>query len=281
MKKTERLVIRRFPARPTMEGAGVRLKRVLGYPERELIDPFLLFDHFGSKDPEDYVAGFPWHPHRGIETVTYMLEGRTEHGDSLGNRGVIGPGDVQWMTAGGGIIHQEMPLVSPEGLRGFQLWVNLPKSAKMMDPRYRDVQSCDIPVAETPEARVRVVAGSYAGLRGPVRDVVVEPLYLDVTLGDGGRFELDTPQGHTFLAYLFEGRAFFGSAPAEMEAEIGLLFGDGGAFTARAGDGGARFILFGGRPLGEPIAWRGPIVMNTREELDQAFRELRDGTFIR
>jgi redox-sensitive bicupin YhaK (pirin superfamily) len=269
-----------------MEGAGVRLKRVLGFYEQKLIDPFLLFDHFGSRDPADYIAGFPWHPHRGIETVTYMLEGRTEHGDSMGNRGVIGPGDVQWMTAGSGIIHQEMPLETPGGLRGFQLWVNLPKAGKMMAPRYRDVQNADIPAVEAPEALVRVVAGKYGNATGPVADVVAEPLYLDVALGDKRTFTLDTPAGHTFLAYIFEGRACFGdeasgSAGTEDEAGTGILFGDGGGISVRAGDGGARFLLFGGKPLGEPIAWRGPIVMNTREELDQAFRELHAGTFIK
>lgn len=282
MSSDFREVIRRFPAQTVMEGAGVRLKRVLGFYEKDLIDPFLLFDHFGSKDPADYIAGFPWHPHRGIETVTYMLEGRTEHGDSMGSQGVIGPGDVQWMTAGSGIIHQEMPRESPGGLRGFQLWVNLPKSHKMMSPRYRDVARETIPVVEKGGVRVCIVAGTYAGERGPVRDVIVDPLYLDVSLGTEETFLLDIPEDHTFLAYIFEGSATFGSMTGtEEKAGAGLLFSKGSKFRACSGDGGSRFILFGGKPLGEPIAWRGPIVMNTREELETAFREFREGTFIK
>jgi redox-sensitive bicupin YhaK (pirin superfamily) len=273
---------------PTIEGAGVRLKRAFGFSQVPQFDPFLLLDHFGSNDPADYLAGFPWHPHRGIETITYMLVGEVEHGDSLGNGGIIRTGDVQWMTAGGGIIHQEMPKSGPGGVMGgFQLWANLPASHKMMDPRYRDVQSRDIPeVTAEGGARVKVVCGEVHGVKGPVGDIVIEPEYLDVTVPAGARFSHPVTAGHTVFAYVFEGEAFFnGRAPGStggVEAGHVVLFGEGDEVVAAAGGGPvARFILVSGKPLREPIAWAGPIVMNTQEELRQAFQEYRDGTFIK
>ncbi len=288
-------------SRPTMEGAGVRLRRAFGFGATRHTDPFLLLDDFRGDSPADYIKGFPWHPHRGIETITYMLEGTVEHGDSMGNSGTIGAGDVQWMTAGSGIIHQEMPKPGPGGrMGGFQLWANLPASHKMMDPRYRDIARASIPVVETGEgARVGVICGEVRGARGPVRDVVIEPEYLDVELFAGAAFHHPTPRGHTVFAYVFQGSAqFCGQAnPFSYEAEGAscldternpwiesghlVVFDDGDILTATAGSAGARFLLVCGKPLGEPVAWYGPIVMNTQEELERAFEEYRNGTFIR
>jgi redox-sensitive bicupin YhaK (pirin superfamily) len=285
----------------TMEGAGVRLNRAFGNRHVPALDPFLLLDDFSSKNPEDYVKGFPWHPHRGIETITYVLRGRVAHGDSLGNEGVIGPGDVQWMTAGSGIIHQEMPGGDPSGLlQGFQLWANLPASHKMMDPRYRGLESGDIPVVEQEGgAVVRVIAGEVDGTRGPVREIVTDPLYLDVTLPPGGGFARKENPGRTVFAYVFGGSGFFDEQkePYSFEVEGGryfdlggeaaigpgsvVLYGGGDGVRIAAADEGARFLLVSGRPLREPVAWYGPIVMNTQEELRVAFQEYRDGTFIR
>jgi redox-sensitive bicupin YhaK (pirin superfamily) len=272
-----------WKSRPTIEGAGVHLKRALGPGEAKLADPFLLLDDFHSKDPADYTAGFPWHPHRGIETVTYVINGLIEHGDSIGNKGAIGSGDVQWMTAGGGILHQEMPQAYDGMMQGFQLWVNLPASEKMMRPRYRDVKSSQIPeVATADGASVKVVAGEVEGTKGPVRDLVVESEYLDVSIRPGKSFYHDIRKGNTAFAYVFGGEGRFGnnekrvSGPEEL-----VLFKDGDKVEAKAGKDGIRFLLVSGNPLDEPIAWGGPIVMNTEEELDAAFRELREGTFIR
>lgn len=280
---TVREVIRVGRSQATMEGAGVRLWRAFGRADASL-DPFLLLDHFGSDDPADYAAGFPWHPHRGMETITYMLEGRVAHGDSLGNRGVIGPGDVQWMTAGSGIVHEEMPQVAAR-LAGFQLWANLPAAKKMMAPRYQEVAAVSIPVAEPAEGvEVRVICGELAGVLGPVRDIVSEPRYLDVTLAPGAAFSAPVAAGHNAFAYVFRGAARFGaggSAPA-LDAHHLAVFGpEGDELRAAGGAAGARFLLVSGRPLGEPVAWRGPIVMNTEAELDQAFSEYRAGTFVR
>ena len=279
---TSRGVTAVLTRKPTIEGAGVRLQRVFGFFEVPKLDPFLLLDDFGSDDPEDYLAGFPWHPHRGIETVTYMLSGETEHGDSLGSHGVIGAGDVQWMTAGSGIIHQEMPLRSEGRLRGFQLWVNLPAASKMMDPRYRDVSASTIPEVEVkPSVRIKVIAGTVAGVRGPVRDVVADPEYLDVALAQGTEFRHTVPDGHTAFAYVFEGRGWFGPGRTQQLAEGQLaLFGGRGDVQA-ASDGPFRFLLVSGKPLNEPVAWHGPIVMNTSEELELAFREFHAGTFVK
>ena len=268
---------------PTIEGAGVRLQRVFGHAEVPRFDPFLLLDDFGSSRPDDYLAGFPWHPHRGIETVTYMLAGSVEHGDSLGNRGLIGPGDVQWMTAGRGIVHQEMPQLSDGGLRGLQLWVNLPSSSKMSEPRYREIGAEEIPLV-SPHAGlgIRVIAGEVAGVRGPVQDAAIDPQYLDITLEPGADLEHPTPDGHTVVAYAVEGAGRVGAGAAhELRRGELALFGAGGSVTAAAGRKAFRLLLVSGRPLGEPVAWSGPIVMNTDEELATAFREYREDRFVR
>lgn len=270
--------------RPTIEGAGVRLSRIFGFGDTSLTDPFLLLDHFKSDRPEDFLPGFPWHPHRGIETITYVVTGDVEHGDSLGNQGTIGPGDVQWMTAGSGIIHQEMPKGDDRGkMDGFQLWANLPSTHKMMSPRYRDVAAKTIPIVEYGSGiQIKVIAGRVGKIEGPVRDVVIEPEYLEVRLPPKQTLDHPTKQGHTVLAYVYEGQVHFGQAAMEPVAEGTLaVFDPGDLFTARAGDQVARFILVSGKPLREPVAWRGPIVMNTEEELRQAFQEYRDGTFIK
>ena len=268
---------------PTVEGAGVRLNRVFGYPEVPKFDPFLLLDDFGSDNPEDYLAGFPWHPHRGIETVTYVLSGEIEHGDSIGNEGVISTGDVQWMTAGSGIIHQEMPRRVEGNLRGFQLWTNLPAASKMMEPRYRDVPADSIPEVSPHEGlKIKIIAGEVVGVRGPVQDVVVEPEYFDITLEPGADLEHPTPQGHTVFAYAVNGRGKVGPNGTHTLARGQLaLFTEGDSVLIRASDVPFRFLLVSGKPLGEPVAWSGPIVMNTREELAAAFREYQDGTFIK
>jgi quercetin 2,3-dioxygenase len=269
--------------KPTMEGAGVRLNRVFGFFHVPKFDPFLLLDDFGSNDPADYMAGFPWHPHRGIETVTYMLSGRVEHGDSLGNKGVIGTGDVQWMTAGSGIIHQEMPERSDGWMRGLQLWVNLPAANKMMDPRYRDVAASTIPeVVLADGIKVKVIAGEIGGVHGPVQDVVASPAYLDFTLKGGASLVRETPADHTAFAYVIEGSGEFDDKgnPAINTGQL-ALFGRGSAVKVTAGPGGVRFVLVSGLPLGEPVAWYGPIVMNTDEEIHTAFEEYRQGTFVK
>ena len=269
--------------KPTLEGAGVRLKRIFGHPEVPRFDPFLLLDDFGSDNPDHYIAGFPWHPHRGIETVTYMLSGQVEHGDSLGNEGVIGAGDVQWMTAGSGIIHQEMPQRVDDHLRGFQLWTNLPAAEKMMEPRYRDVPAATIPeVSPHNGLKIKIIAGEVAGVQGPVRDVVVEPEYLDVTLEPGADLEHPTTSEHTAFIYAINGRGKVGPKDSYELARGQLaLFTSGSSVLARASDVSFRFLLVTGRPIGEPVAWSGPIVMNTREELATAFREYQEGSFIK
>ena len=268
---------------PTIEGAGVRLNRIFGHPEVPKFDPFLLLDDFGSENPDDYVAGFPWHPHRGIETVTYMLSGEVEHGDSLGNEGVISTGDVQWMTAGSGIVHQEMPRRVEGRLRGFQLWTNLPAASKMMEPRYRDVPADSIPEVSPHEGlKIKIIAGEVVGVRGPVQDVVVEPEYFDITLEPGADLEHPTAPGHTVFAYAVNGRGKVGPNGTHTLARGQLaLFTEGDSVLIRASDVPFRFLLVSGKPLGEPVAWSGPIVMNTREELAAAFREYQDGSFIK
>jgi len=274
-------------SQPTIEGAGVRLKRGFGYHHVPEFDPFLLLDHFGSADPADYMAGFPWHPHRGIETITYMLAGEVEHGDSLGNSGVIRTGDVQWMTAGSGIIHQEMPRGGPGGVMGgFQLWANLPASHKMMDPRYRDVLSRDIPeVVTAGGARVKVICGDVQGVKGPVGDIVIDPEYLDVTVPAGSRFVHPVQPGHTVFAYVFQGEVHLDGGDPGKGPGIGaghvVRFGDGDQIVALAGEQAAWFLLVAGKPLHEPVAWGGPIVMNTQDELRKAFEEYSAGTFIK
>jgi len=269
---------------PTIEGAGVHLQRVFGFGQEESFDPFLLLDHFGSDNPDDYRKGFPWHPHRGMETITYILHGNVEHGDSLGNKGVIGSGDVQWMTAGSGIIHQEMPKGDTSGgMWGFQLWANLPRSHKMMKPRYQELKAAQIPeVAGPGGVRIKLVAGSVGEIKGPVRDIVIDPQYLDVAIPADGSFKHSVTPGHTCFVYVFEGEGFFDETRKSLVTAGHLvLFGDGERVVVTAGNGPLRFLLITGRPLGEPVAWHGPIVMNTEEELRVAFAEYRAGTFIK
>jgi len=270
-------------AKPTLEGAGVKLKRVFGYYEMPLLDPFLLLDNFGSDDVTDYIAGFPWHPHRGIETVTYMLAGEVEHGDSLDNKGVIYSGDVQWMTAGSGIVHQEMPRRFDGKMRGFQLWVNLPKSHKMMDPRYRDVRSDTIPeFSPNPNVKIKIIAGQMNGTRGPVQDLVVDTEYFDIAILPNSEFEISTKKDYKTFAFVFEGSGYFDPEQKNLIQSDQLIAFDPGdrvRITTKADP--VRFLFVSGKPLNEPIAWRGPIVMNTDEELMVAFQEYRNGTFIK
>jgi redox-sensitive bicupin YhaK (pirin superfamily) len=263
-----------------MEGAGVHLRRSIATRQLDYLDPFLLFDHFGSHDPADYLPGFPMHPHRGIETVTYMLAGIVRHTDSMGNSGEITAGDMQWMTAGGGIMHEEMPRGVNDHMEGFQLWVNLPAKLKMDKPRYQEIKAAEIPTA-TPETgiEVKVIAGEFAGVHGPVTEIAADPTYLDVKLAAGVRFTEGIPAGHTAFAYLFEGEGDF--AGKTLEATRLVIFGDGNQAAVTAGSNGARFLLVSGKPLGEPIARYGPFVMNTEEEIRQALQDLRNGTFIR
>jgi len=273
-------------SQPTIEGAGVHLNRVFGFDDVPLFDPFLLLDDFRSDYPDQYLKGFPWHPHRGIETITYLLTGDVEHGDSLGNQGTIGSGDVQWMTAGSGIIHQEMPQGDTAGrMHGFQLWANLPASDKMMTPRYRDLSSAQIPVVNLADGVVvKVISGEVDGVRGPVADIVIEPEYLDVTVPAGAVFRKATKLNHTVFAYIIDGQGVFGQGTdtaADVDNGTLVLFEDGEEMVAAAGDNGVRFLLVAGKPLGEPVAWRGPIVMNTQAELQVAFEEYRQGTFIK
>jgi redox-sensitive bicupin YhaK (pirin superfamily) len=290
-----------FRSRPTIEGAGVHLKRAFGFGEVPQFDPFLLLDDFHSNDPKHYSKGFPWHPHRGIETITYVLHGSVDHGDSMGNKGVIESGDVQWMTAGSGVIHQEMPRGDGNKLLwGFQLWANLPAKDKMMDPRYREVQADTIPEAVLDGGvLVKVICGQIAGTKGPVEDIVTQPEYLDVTVPPGMEFTHAIPKGRTAFAYVIGGRGLFcqerdpfsyemtGANWSDLErgpfieAETLVLFEDGDQITVTTEDQGARFLLVSGKPLGEPVAWYGPIVMNTKEELEQAFAEFNDGSFIK
>ena len=283
MSKTRR-VEKVLSATPTLEGAGVRLKRAFGYHQVPLFDPFLMLDHFESSHPADYEAGFPWHPHRGIETISYILDGAVEHGDSMGNKGVIGAGDVQWMTAGSGIIHQEMPKGDRGGrMRGFQLWANLPARHKMMPPRYQEITARQIPEVSLPNGGVvRLVCGKLNGLEGPVRDIVTNPEFLDVTLPPGAAFHHPIPAAHSVFAYVFEGEARFDTetlSPTGVAHVV--LIGKGTDVSVSAGSDGVRFLLISGQPLGEPVAWRGPIVMNTDEELATAFDEFEKGTFLK
>jgi quercetin 2,3-dioxygenase len=296
-----RPVKRVVQAQPTMEGAGVKLQRAFGFGDTSEFDPFLLLDDFRNDRPDDYLAGFPWHPHRGIETITYVLAGSVDHGDSLGNRGTLGGGDVQWMTAGRGILHQEMPKGDAHGqMHGFQLWANLPASLKMTAPRYQDVVSNDIPVAVDDDGtRVRVICGNFWGQTGPIDGVAADPRYLDVSVPPGvtRRLPVETPR-HAF-AYVFAGAGSFRDAsdPQPVKTElvdasgspgvetIGnrslVLFDGGNEIVVRAGPDGIRFLLVSGQPIQEPVAWQGPIVMNTQAELHRAFTELREGTFIK
>jgi quercetin 2,3-dioxygenase len=289
-------------SQPTVEGAGVKLNRAFGFGNTSEFDPFLLLDDFRSDRPDDYRAGFPWHPHRGIETITYVLAGNVEHGDSLGNRGNLGAGDVQWMTAGRGIMHQEMPHGDAKGrMHGFQLWANLPSSLKMTAPRYQDVKAAEIPeITDDDGTRVRVVCGDFWGRRGPIEGVAADPRYLDVWVPPGKRKTLTVELERHAFAYVFEGSGSFAAASQPfgvltektdgvneflVREQTGnrslVLFDSGDEVTVQAGDEGIRFLLVSGKPLQEPVAWYGPIVMNTQAELQRAVSELRAGTFIK
>ena len=296
-----RAVKRIQQSQPTLEGAGVHLRRAFGFGDTAETDPFLLFDDFRTERPADYIKGFPWHPHRGIETITYVLTGTVMHGDSLGNAGTLGAGDIQWMTAGRGILHQEMPQGDPAGrMHGFQLWANLPSSLKMTTPRYQDIAAPDVPeVTDDDGTRVRVVCGSFWGKRGPVEGVAADPSYVDISVPPGKRrrFEVDTRRNA--FAYVFEGSGTFRDAseprgvltdtPGPVENIVRepagdrslVLFDSGDEIVVQAGEHGIRFLLVSGKPIQEPVAWYGPIVMNTRDELRQAVEDLERGTFIR
>ena len=296
-----RPVKRLSTSKPTVEGAGVHLRRAFGFGSTSDTDPFLLLDDFRSDVPEEYLKGFPWHPHRGIETVTYVLAGTVEHGDSLGHRGAIGAGDVQWMTAGRGIIHQEMPKGDPAGrMHGFQLWANLPAALKMTPPRYQEVKATEIPVVTDDDGtEVRIVCGEFWGKRGPVDGIAANPVYLDVTLPPGRNKTLPVETTHQAFAYVFAGAGKFCNAsgplevptepvgwldttpPAAAENRSLILFDRGDEVQVQPGEAGIRFLLVSGTPLQEPVAWYGPIVMNTQAQLRQAFTELRDGTFLK
>ena len=290
-----------FKSKPTLEGAGVHLKRVFANAEVPLFDPFLLLDDFRNTQRSQYIKGFPWHPHRGIETITYVLRGDIEHGDSMGNKGIITSGDVQWMTAGNGIIHQEMPKGDERGvMEGFQLWANLPKSHKMIDPRYRDIKSYQVPeVVTSGGVKIKVICGEMAGKKGPVMDVVVDPTYLDVTVPTAGEFVHETSRGYTVFAYVIGGKGIFSDEKNPFNYDIqglnyfdvqrdiyvhdgaAVLFTDGDLVTIKAPNEPLRFLLISGKPIGEPVAWWGPIVMNTDAELKTAFEEFEKGTFIK
>jgi redox-sensitive bicupin YhaK (pirin superfamily) len=297
-----RPVKRIIESKPTMEGAGVKLRRAFGFGETEEFDPFLLLDDFRNDRPDDYRAGFPWHPHRGIETITYVLAGTVDHGDSLGNQGSLGAGDVQWMTAGSGIMHQEMPKGDARGrMHGFQLWANLPASLKMTKPRYQDIKAIEIPeVIDDDGTKARIICGEFWGKRGPVEGVAADPRYLDISIAPGKRKTLPVETDRHAFAYVFEGSGTFASASqpfgvlTEKETAAGetlvrertgnrslVVFDRGDEVTVQAGDEGIRFLLVSGKPIEEPVAWYGPIVMNTEAELRQAVSELRSGTFIK
>lgn len=298
---TPRKIRKVLKSKPVIEGAGVHLKRAFGFSEVPQFDPFLLFDDFRSGNPEEYIKGFPWHPHRGIETITYVLKGDVEHGDSMGNKGVIGSGDVQWMTAGSGIIHQEMPKGDPDGrMLGFQLWANLPASQKMMDPRYRDVKSNQIPeVLLDNGTKIKIICGRVGETSGPVQDIVIEPEYLDVTVQVQATYRHPTKTGHNVFIYVIGGKGYLcqerepftyefeGINYFDMERDpfVGngeiVLFEDGEEVVVSTEDEPVRFLLISGKPLGEPVAWSGPIVMNTQEELRTAFEEYHRGTFVK
>ncbi len=290
-----RRIARLIKSQPTLEGAGVHLKRVFGFGNTELFDPFLLLDDFRSDNPAHYLKGFPWHPHRGIETITYMIDGQVEHGDSLGNSGIIFSGDVQWMTAGSGIVHQEMPRGDKNGrMGGFQLWANLPASDKMTQPRYRDITREQIPqVVLDNGTTIRILCGKAYGKQGPVEDIFIDPSYLDVQVPAGQVFVHPTQPGHTVFAYIIDGQGFFGpdamKSAAQEDADTAdmlshetlVLFADGEQVAVSTRQDALRFLLISGMPIREPVAWQGPIVMNTQEELRIAFEEYEAGTFLK
>lgn len=281
---TIRKIRKVLKSKPTMEGAGVHLKRVFGNSEVPQFDPFLLLDDFRSDNPDHYLKGFPWHPHRGIETITYVLAGDVEHGDSLGNKGIIGSGDVQWMTAGSGIIHQEMPKGDENGkMYGFQLWANLPAREKMMNPRYRDITNEQIPEVKLDNGTaIKIIAGEVSDIKGPVQDIVIDPEYIDVTVPPNSEFRHPAKQGHTVFAYIIDGEGYF-SDQRDPLADNGtiVLFDNGDELMVSTEDQQVRFLLISGKPIKEPVAWYGPIVMNTQKELETAFEEYKQGTFIK
>jgi redox-sensitive bicupin YhaK (pirin superfamily) len=284
MNNQVRKVVNVVEPQTVLEGAGVRLKRSIATATLDNLDPFLLFDHFGSKDPDDYIRGFPMHPHRGIETVTYMIQGEVNHKDSIGNVGSISSGDVQWMTSGGGIMHEEMPQAGREEMIGFQLWVNLPARLKMCQPRYQDIVADQIPtVTRTGNVKILVIAGEVDNVRGPAAEIEADPIYLDITVPQNGAFEHPVERGHTAFAYVFDGQGIFGGDSEEKSIANPRLvvFGDGDCVAVRATDQHVRFLLVSGKPLNEPIARYGPFVMNTREEIQQALEDLRNGTFVK
>lgn len=285
MKSLPRPIDKIIEPEPVIEGAGVRLKRSIATQRLNYLDPFLLLDHFASGNPRDYEAGFPLHPHRGIETVTYMLQGEVHRRDTLGNSGSIGAGDVQWMTAGRGIMHEEMPQVRPEGIAGFQLWVNLPAKLKMTRPRYQDIRSSEIPeINKEGGARIRVITGTIDGVSGPVTGIAANPIYLDVFVPAHASFSQPIEREHTAFAYVFEGEAQFAGDDQEGGPVIAhprlVVLGDGDEVTVCTGEAPVRFLLVSGKPLQEPIARYGPFVMNTKEEIEQTLQELREGTFV-
>lgn len=298
---TTRKIRKVFKSKPVTEGAGVHLKRAFGFSEVPLFDPFLMLDDFRAEIPQDYIKGFPWHPHRGIETITYVLSGDVEHGDSMGNKGIITSGDVQWMTAGGGVIHQEMPKGDSNGrMLGFQLWANLPASQKMINPRYRDVRSNQIPkVLLDNGVNIKIICGRVGDTEGPVRDIVIDPEYLDITVPPQTTYRHPTKSGHNVFAYVIDGKGFFCKEKKPFSYEVQgtnyfdmkrepfvdnttlVLFGDGEEVFVNTEEEPARFLLISGKPIGEPVAWYGPVVMNTQEELRVAFDEYREGTFVK
>jgi hypothetical protein len=300
-EKIQRAIKKVWKCQPTIEGAGVHLNRVFGFHELPLLDPFLLLDDFRSENPADYKAGFPWHPHRGIETITYVLDGDVEHGDSMGNKGNITAGDVQWMTAGSGIIHQEMPKGNRKGeMLGFQLWANLPAKSKMMDPRYREIKQNQIPVITTQDGvKIRIISGTVDGTKGPVEHIVTDPEYLDVEIPAGKTFTREVPSDHTLFAYVIDGQAYFDpkhypfsheaagvnyfdmKPPCTCDNGTLVLYGPGSHIAITTETQSVRFLLISGKPIQEPIAWYGPIVMNTQAELREAFQEFNDGTFVK
>ncbi|MDP2172536.1 MAG: pirin family protein [Candidatus Cloacimonadaceae bacterium] len=266
---------------PTLEGAGVRLHRAFGYYDTQNFDPFLMLDDFRNDDPDDYLAGFPWHPHRGIETITYMLDGSAEHGDSIGNKGTIRKGEVQWMTAGSGIIHQEMPKPDKQGrMYGFQLWANLPASHKMIKPRYQNIKASQIPAVHTDNGiTIKLICGCFMGVSGPVKDIIIDPQFWDISFPPQTQITLPAPSGYTCVIYCYDGDSVIDAQRISNRQVV--LFEDGKNISIQAGTGGVRILFLCGKPLGEPISWRGPIVMNTKEEIQKAFQELDEGSFIR
>jgi len=286
MNNQPRKVVQIIEPQTVMEGAGVRLKRSIATATLDHLDPFLLFDHFGTDNPDDYIKGFPIHPHRGIETVTYMISGHVNHKDSIGNSGSIGSGDIQWMTAGGGIMHEEMPQPAQGEMVGFQLWVNLPARLKMTKPRYQDILSNQIPeVTREDGVKIRVIAGEVDGVRGSISEIFADPAYLDVSIPAKGSFSHPVEKEHTAFAYVFEGRGFFGSDENAQQSSVSqpglVVLDDGDYIQAGAANEPVRFLLISGKPLNEPIARYGPFVMNTQEEIQQALKDLKNGTFVR